>query len=53
MLKVHLRREEGQGADLHPNFSKQMAGKAEQHVGDKPLPEIGQVVVHKTHLLSQ
>jgi hypothetical protein len=22
-------------------------------VGDKPLPEIGQVVVHKDHLLSQ
>jgi hypothetical protein len=22
-------------------------------VGDKPLSEIGQVVVHKTHLLSQ
>jgi hypothetical protein len=36
-------------------ISKQMAGKAEgqQRVGNKPLPEVGQVVDHKAHLLTQ
>jgi hypothetical protein len=36
-------------------FSKQMAGKAEGPTAgsDKPLPEVGQVVDHKAHLLSQ
>jgi hypothetical protein len=36
-------------------ISKQMAGKAGRPttVGDKPLPEVGQVADHKAHLLSQ
>jgi hypothetical protein len=37
------------------NFSKQKLEKqkGQQLVGDKLLPEIVQVAVHKTHLLSQ
>jgi hypothetical protein len=46
---------EQQGADLHANFSKQRLErqKGQQWAGDKPLPKIGQVEVHKAHLLSQ
>jgi hypothetical protein len=36
------------------NLSKEKAGKAGgMTVGDKLLPEIGQVAVYKAHLLSQ
>jgi hypothetical protein len=54
-LKVHQRRGEEQGADLHVNFSEQMLERQEgqKRVGNKPLPEIGQVVVQKVHVLSQ
>jgi hypothetical protein len=36
-------------------FSKQRLEKqkGQQQAGDKPLPETGQVVVHKAYLLSQ
>jgi hypothetical protein len=46
---------EGQGTDLHANVQETKAGKQEgqQQAGDKPLLEIGQVVVHKAPLLRQ
>jgi hypothetical protein len=55
LLKVHQRRREKQRADLHVNFYQTKAGKAEsqQWAGDKLLPEIGQVMVHRDHFLSQ
>jgi hypothetical protein len=50
-------RESGRGKDLISmgTFSKQRLEKqkGQQWVGDKPLPEIGQIEVHKAHLLSQ
>jgi hypothetical protein len=50
-------RERGRSKELSSvgTFSKQKLErqKGQQWVGDKPLPEIGQIVVHKAHLLSQ
>jgi hypothetical protein len=49
--------EEGRGRELisMQTFSKQRLERQKgwQRAGDKMLPEIGQVVVHKTHLMSQ
>jgi hypothetical protein len=52
---VHWRRGEGKELISVQILSKQSLErqKGRQQVGDKPLPEIGQVVVHKAHLLSQ
>jgi hypothetical protein len=55
LLKAHQRKGEGQGASLCKNFSKQRLERKEgrQQASDKLLPEIGPVVVHKAHILSQ
>jgi hypothetical protein len=53
---IHQRRGEEQGADLHVNFQEKKRlerQKGLQWVDDKLLLEIGQIVVHKAHLLSQ
>jgi hypothetical protein len=54
-LKVHQRKGEEQGANLSRTISKQTLEREEgqQWMGDKPLPEAGQVVYHKNHFLSQ
>jgi hypothetical protein len=51
---VHQRSRERQGDDLCGNIQKRKTGKAEEPtpVGDKLLPEIGQIVVHIAHILS-
>jgi hypothetical protein len=56
MLKVHWRKGEGQEAGLRAELSvnKNRKGSEDwQQVGNKPLPEAGQVVDHKDHPLSQ
>jgi hypothetical protein len=52
---VHWRRGEGKELISMGTFSKQRLErqKGQQRANDKPLPEIGQVVFHKAHLLSQ
>jgi hypothetical protein len=53
-LKVHWRKGEEQGANLCRSIKKQMPEKqGQQLVGDKPLPEAGQVADHKNHLLNK
>jgi hypothetical protein len=51
---VHQRRGEGKVLIFAQTYSKQRlkSQKGWQWAGDKPLPEIEQVVVHKAHLLS-
>jgi hypothetical protein len=46
---------EGERSCLCENFSKQRLERqmGQQWMGDKPLPEIRQIAVHKAHLLSQ
>jgi hypothetical protein len=55
MLKVPWRKGEEQGANLSRTISKQMPEREEgqEQVGDKPLPEAGQVADHRDHLLNQ
>jgi hypothetical protein len=55
MLKAHQRRGERYGANLHESsINKRWKGmKADSGVGNKPLPEAGQVENHKGHLLNQ
>jgi hypothetical protein len=52
---MHWRRGEGQGANLSKTTSKQMPERQEgqEQASNKPLPEAGQVVDHRDHLLSQ
>jgi hypothetical protein len=52
---VHWRRRRSKEMLSTGTFSKQRLErqKGPQQAGDKPLPEIGQVMVQKAHLLSQ
>jgi hypothetical protein len=52
---VHQRREESKELISRGTFIKQRLERQEgqQQVGDKLPPEIGQIAVHKAHLLSQ
>jgi hypothetical protein len=52
---VHQRRGRGREEMSLRAYSKQRLERQMglQRAGDKPLPEIGQIVVHKAHLLSQ
>jgi hypothetical protein len=55
LSEVHQRRGKSKELISMQTFSKQSleSQKGQQQVGDKPLPEIGQVAAHKAHLLSQ
>jgi hypothetical protein len=56
MLKLHLRKGEGEGANLSDELSvnKHSKGSVDWELaGDKPLPKAGKVVDHKTDLLNQ
>jgi hypothetical protein len=52
MLKVHWRKEEDKELISAPTISKQIMERQEgrERVGDKPLPEAGQVADHRAHL---
>jgi hypothetical protein len=55
LLKEHRRRGRIKEMIFMQTISKQMAGMAKEptRAGDRPLPEVWQVVDHRTHLLGQ